>query len=96
MSAALADRVARAGLDWIVPRWPAPPNVRALVTTRNGGVSRGPYATMNLGHASREGRPGDAPEVVAENRARLRAFLPADPVWLAQVHGTAVRSPTRR
>ena len=35
--------------DWIEPDWPAPPRVRGLVTTRNGGVSTGPYASMNLG-----------------------------------------------
>ncbi len=29
--------------DWIVPDWPAPPSVRALSTTRQGGVSTGPY-----------------------------------------------------
>jgi len=71
--------------DWIVPDWPAPPNVRALVTTRAGGTSRGAYAALNLGaHA------GDDPAAVERNRARLRAALPAGPVWLQQVHGTAV------
>jgi YfiH family protein len=68
-----------------VPQWPAPGNVRALITTRNGGVSSGPYASFNLGAGS-----GDDAAAVAENRARLRRFLPGDPVWLKQVHGTAV------
>jgi YfiH family protein len=80
--AELADRLARARLDWIVPRWAAPPNVRALVTTRNGGTSAAPYATMNVG-----GRYDGA---IASNRRRLREFLPSDPVWLSQVHGAAV------
>ena len=71
--------------DWIVPVWDAPPAVRALVTTRTGGVSRGAFATLNLG--THVGDDGDA---VARNRERLRAHLPADPVWLEQVHGTAV------
>jgi YfiH family protein len=71
--------------DWIVPDWPAPPNVRALVTTRTGGVSRGPYASFNLG-----ARVGDDPAAVEHNRAALRTHLPADPVWLQQVHGTDV------
>ena len=38
--------------DWIVPDWPAPSNVNALFTTRNGGVSgveNNAYATLNLG-----------------------------------------------
>lgn len=71
--------------DWIVPDWPAPSNVRALITTRAGGVSRGPHATMNLaGHVE------DDPTAVAENRRRLRRHLPAEPVWLRQVHGMGV------
>lgn len=69
----------------IVPDWPAPPNVRALVTTRNGGVSAAPFDSFNLG-----GHVGDRIEAVTENRARLRRHLPADPVWLEQVHGTEV------
>ena len=28
---------------WLVPDWPAPARVRALSTTRHGGVSQGPY-----------------------------------------------------
>lgn len=67
------------------PDWPAPANVRALVTTRAGGVSRAPYATWNLAT-----HVGDDPTRVAENRSRLRADVPAEPLWLEQVHGTAV------
>jgi hypothetical protein len=71
--------------DLIVPDWPAPPAVRALVTTRHGGVSRGACASLNLAT-----HVGDDPAAVAENRVRLRRLLPAEPVWLNQVHGTAV------
>ena len=71
--------------DWIAPEWPAPPGVKAFVTSRNGGVSTGPYASLNLGT-----RVGDDAHAVSENRARVRAFLPADPRWLHQVHGTRV------
>jgi len=71
--------------DWIVPEWPAPRNIRALITTRDGGVSAGPYASFNLGLQT-----GDDPQAVAQNRARLRGLLPQDPKWLKQVHGTAV------
>lgn len=71
--------------DWIVPDWPAPANVRAFVTTREGGVSEGEYASMNIGASC-----GDDPARVARNRAIARAHLPADPAWLAQVHGTDV------
>ena len=70
---------------WIVPDWPAPAGVRALITTRAGGASRGAYAGLNLGLGS-----GDAAEDVARNRASLRQALPAEPLWLRQVHGTTV------
>lgn len=69
----------------IVPDWPAPPNVRALVTTRAGGVSAPPCDSFNLGE-----RSGDDPAAVAANRERLRQLLPAEPVWLHQVHGNRV------
>ncbi len=71
--------------DWIRPEWPAPAGVKALITTRNGGVSRGPFASFNLGL-----RADDDPEAVIANRARLRQFLPQEPKWLAQQHGTRV------
>ncbi|GMV59239.1 MAG: laccase domain protein [Betaproteobacteria bacterium] len=77
---------------WIVPDWPAPPGIRALITTRGGGVSRGPWGAppngeggMNLGFGS-----GDDPAAVAANRARLRALLPDEPCWLKQEHGARV------
>ena len=71
--------------DCIVPDWPAPAHVHALVTTRAGGVSSGPYASLNLGL-----RTDDDPAAVAENRARLQQLLPQAPRWLAQVHGSTV------
>jgi len=71
----------------LTPDWPAPPTVRAVTTTRVGGVSRPPFDTMNLAD-----HVGDDPEAVAANRAALRArlALPSEPVWLSQVHGTRV------
>jgi hypothetical protein len=71
--------------DWIEPDWPAPRSVKALVTTRKGGVSDGPYASLNLGT-----RVGDDAQAVAQNRARLRGLLPSEPKWLQQVHGVNV------
>ena len=70
---------------WLVPHWPAPPNVRAVCTTRDGGVSLGRYESLNLGD-----HVGDAAEHMAENRARLRQAIDARPVFLQQVHGTGV------
>jgi polyphenol oxidase len=71
--------------DWIVPDWPAPKNVRSLITTRAGGVSVGPFASMNLGAFLT-----DDPQAVKANRSILRRHLPAEPKWLRQVHGTKV------
>lgn len=71
--------------QWIVPDWPAPASVRALVTTRAGGSSRGPYAGMNLGR-----RTADDAAAVEANHALLNQCLPAPPRWLAQVHGSTV------
>lgn len=61
------------------------PGVHAFCTTRAGGVGTAPYDTLNLGLGA-----GDDPLIVLENRRRLRALLPAEPVWLKQVHGTCV------
>jgi hypothetical protein len=69
----------------IIPDWPAPANVRALQTTREGGVSTDAYATLNLGD-----HVGDDPVAVARNRALLCRTLPSDPAWLKQVHGNIV------
>ena len=71
--------------DWIIPDWPAPARVKALITTRGGGVSRAPFDSLNLGD-----HVGDVPEDVAANRALLRKYLPAKPVWMRQVHGATV------
>lgn len=62
-----------------------PAQVRALTTTRHGGVSTGPYAGLNLAlHV------GDDPSAVAENRRRLMADTRCERIqWLNQVHGTA-------
>ncbi len=80
------------GLCWLTPEWPVAPHVRALVTTRVGGVSLSPYASLNLAtHVQ------DDPQAVAENRRRLAlaAGLPQAPRWLEQVHGTtALRADT--
>jgi YfiH family protein len=69
----------------IFPDWPAPANVRALQTTRIGGVSDGPYASLNLGD-----HVGDDPLKVAANRQLLNQHVPTEPLWLHQVHGIEV------
>jgi YfiH family protein len=74
-------------LSVISPDWMAPPRVSAAFTLRTGGVSAAPYDSLNLGS-----RIGDSLEGVAENRRRVREALrlPAEPMWLEQVHGIAV------
>ncbi len=69
----------------IIPDWPAPANVRALQTTRRGGLSLPPYDSFNLGT-----HVGDNALVVARNRMLLAPLLPSEPVWLNQVHGVVV------
>ncbi len=74
-------------VEWLTPAWGAPSTVRAACTLRSGGVSAAPFASLNLGAGV-----GDEPAAVAENRRRLRAALalPAEPLWLQQVHGLEV------
>jgi YfiH family protein len=81
----MAARFAAHGLDWIVPAWQAPARVHAFTTTRNGGVSRGAEASLDVGGADTRGDPS-----IAENRRRVGEWLPSPPVWLEQVHGAGV------
>ncbi|MCX4243087.1 peptidoglycan editing factor PgeF [Paraliomyxa miuraensis] len=58
-------------------------------TTREGGVSQGRHASLNLGSR------GDDPEAVAENLRRVAeagGFAPKELVRVKQVHGNAVRA----
>ncbi|MEW6677163.1 MAG: peptidoglycan editing factor PgeF [Pseudomonadota bacterium] len=71
--------------DWLIPEWPAPARVAAVMTTRSGGVSRAPYDAFNTAS-----HVGDDPAAVVENRRLLRQYLPAEPLWLNQIHGNAV------
>lgn len=74
--------------DWLVPQWAGPARVRAFFTTREGGTSTGAAATMDTG----PGLPSavELAGAIGENRRRLRTHLPAEPVWLSQVHGRDV------
>jgi polyphenol oxidase len=72
-------------LDFILPNWPAPANVKALQTTRVGGVSVGLYTSLNLG-----AHVGDNHVFVEHNRQLLAPYLPSSPVWINQVHGIKV------
>ncbi len=73
----MAAAVAAQGLDWIVPAWPAPARVHALSTTRNGAAGRAIDFAASTPH-------------LASAREYLRRFVPDEPMWLRQVHGTAI------
>ncbi|SAL70450.1 laccase [Caballeronia terrestris] len=79
--------------DCLWPAWRVSSRVRALVTTRNGGVSGAPYG----GGQSGEGglnlglHTGDSPDAVRENRRRLLALTEAPAAaWLEQIHGADI------
>jgi YfiH family protein len=65
------------------------PGAQALFTTRRGGCSEGPFASLNLGRLT-----ADRPDAVQRNRARLQAQVGVLPAHIRQVHGTTVRTIT--
>lgn len=71
----------------IKPDWPAPENVFAASTTRQGGVSLAPFDSFNLAQ-----HVGDLPKDVEKNRTILRETLalPSEPLWLNQTHSSDV------
>ncbi|WP_373818677.1 peptidoglycan editing factor PgeF [Glaesserella sp.] len=74
-------------MKFILPTWSVPENIRALTTTRSGGVSIAPFDRLNLGS-----HVGDSLENVQQNRELLvkEAKLPQSPVYLTQTHSTRV------
>lgn len=71
----------------IFPNWNAPVNVKAVSSTRLGGLSCGPYQGLNLGM-----HVGDDSGLVERNRnvAFEQAGMPTPPVWLNQTHSTQI------
>jgi len=74
-------------IEFIQAGWNAPPQVKALCTTRNGGFSKHPYDSFNLAM-----HVGDDEKSVLRNRELLcnSLKLPAEPCWLEQTHSTRV------
>ncbi len=68
---------------WLTPDWPVPANVHAATTLRTGGVSQGVYGSLNPAM-----HVGDHVDLVEQNRRAIREMLglPAEPVWLEQIH----------
>ena len=73
--------------ETIRPKWAVSKRLVVHCTTRVGGLSNAPYTSLNLGLHVR-----DDAQTVHRNRQRLmqQLTLPAEPVWLQQVHGTRV------
>ncbi len=67
------------------PDWAADAAVGAWMSSRSGGVSQGPFESLNLGRSA-----GDRPAAVDENRRRFAVALGAAPHWMSQVHGKRV------
>ncbi|WP_262964446.1 polyphenol oxidase family protein [Methylobacter psychrophilus] len=68
---------------WLVPDWPAPANIHAATTLRTGGVSQGIFSSLNpASHVN------DNNDLVKKNRQIITEILdlPAEPVWLEQIH----------
>ena len=74
-------------IEFITPNWPAAKSVHAATTTRIGGFSQGAWQGLNLAD-----HVGDDVENVTRNRELLSSalHLPAEPLWLKQVHGCEV------
>ncbi len=83
----MSGPAAAGDIGWLPAAFAAPAGVLAGITTRRGGQSLGALSQFNLA-----GHVGDDPAAVAANRARLKIVLalPAEPLWLTQVHGTDV------
>jgi len=73
--------------DWLIPNWSAPANIKAITTTRRGGVSQAPFDSMNLG-----AHVDDDFNSVQKNRQILAESLELveSPVWLNQIHSNLV------
>lgn len=81
----------KTSIHFLRPKWPAPANVKSLVTCREGGTSLPPFNSLNLGD-----HVGDDAQCVLANRTLLRAHLPCEPIWLKQVHGINASTPDSR
>lgn len=78
-------------LNKIEPSWAVSQRIQAFCTTRQGGLSQSPFNSLNLGLNA-----GDDSTDVLQNRSILRSTLPAEPLWLKQIHGITVSTPVSR
>lgn len=82
-----SNQASMQALECIPADWSAPGHVHAFTTTRKGGTSEGVYDSFNLA-----AHVGDQLSAVNANRQLLKDVfdLPAEPVWLQQVHSNRV------
>lgn len=73
------------GKNFLTADWPAPVNVKTLMTTRNGGVSEGVYRSLNVGS-----HVGDNLEAVLRNREIVQEQVGLPVAYLNQIHSTIV------
>jgi YfiH family protein len=78
-------------LNRIQPSWIVSQRIQAFCTTRQGGISKSPFNSLNLGLNA-----GDNLADVLQNRSIVRSELPAEPLWLKQIHGVTVSTPASR
>lgn len=71
--------------NFLYLNWPAPMQVKALSTIRQGGFSKPPFDSFNLGM-----HVGDDEQDVKNNRALLTQSLPHPPKWLDQTHSADI------
>lgn len=78
---------------FIQPNWPAPKNISAFSTLRQGGISPPPYDSLNLGT-----NVDDNIENIQTNRRILQESLaiPSEPIWLKQIHSNIVLPGTEK
>ncbi|MDC6484307.1 peptidoglycan editing factor PgeF [Methylophilaceae bacterium] len=67
--------------NFIIPNWPAPKNIKAIQTTRNGGISLEKFSSLNFAS-----NVGDIEAHVKDNKKKLLNSLPSNPFWLNQIH----------
>ena len=72
---------------WLAADWPAPDHICAGTTLRTGGSSQGAFSSLNLAQ-----HVNDNPVNVTRNRKTIieKLQLPAQPVWLEQIHSDRV------
>ncbi|QWE15541.1 peptidoglycan editing factor PgeF [Polynucleobacter sp. AP-Sving-400A-A2] len=78
-------------INKIEPSWAMPQQIQAFCTTRQGGISKSPFNSLNLGLNA-----GDDSADVLQNRSIVRSELPSEPLWLKQIHGVTVSTPASR